>query len=640
MENRPHSREKRTGEGSVGAERGRRVNTGGPLGGSSQSSRPGPSGGNPQRGARPRRFYGSQGGGGPRRSGGIGIFGIILIVLLLSRCGRSLDTQSIPAATPRPTSYVTAAPSHTLAPQNENVEAIDDTDMPFSGGLLQDLPGVQSTPKPTATVKPSATPRPAAAASPVRDKRFVPLGGGKDTVTGLIYMCGTDRESKYGMATSDLTEMAKANLSDKVNVIVETGGCKHWKNNIVSSSANQIYRVHDGGLERLESRFGNAAMTDPANLSKFIQYCDKNFPANRNILILWDHGGGSISGYGYDEKTGGRASMTLPQIDEALKDGGVTFDWIGYDACLMSTLETALVSADYADYLIASEEVEPGTGWYYTDWLNNLSRNTSISTEALGKNIIDTYVSACRQRSYNAQVTLAMTDLAMLQSRLPASFRDFSVSTNEMISGDEYQQVSNARAGARQFAQSTRINQVDLADLALRMGTDEGRALAQDIQDCVKYNGTTITKCYGLSVYFPYESMSSVSSAITTYDTLGLDEEYAQVKTHCILGDRILKKIHERPKLAIGARWHHERYDGKGYPDGLIADKIPVEARIIAVADAYDAMTSYRSYRGILPQARVRQEIEMGRGTQFDPVFADIMLEIMDEDVDFQLRET
>ena len=529
MENRPHSREKRTGEGSVGAERGRRVNTGGPLGGSSQSSRPGPSGVNPQRGARPRRFYGSQGGGGPRRSGGIGIFGIILIVLLLSRCGGSFDTQSIPAATPRPTSYVTAAPSHTLAPQNESVEAIDDTNMPFSGGLLQDLPGVQSTPKPTATAKPSATPRPASAASPVRDKRFVPLGGGRDTVTVMIYMCGTDLESKYGMATSDLTEMAKANLSDKVNVIVETGGCKHWKNNIVSSSANQIYRVHDGGLERLESRFGNAAMTDPANLSKFIQYCGKNFPANRNILILWDHGGGSISGYGYDEKTGGRASMTLPQIDEALKDGGVTFDWIGYDACLMSTLETALVSADYADYLIASEEVEPGTGWYYTDWLNNLSRNTSISTEALGKNIIDTYVSACRQRSYNAQVTLAMTDLAMLQSRLPASFRDFSISTNEMISGDEYQQVSDARAGARQFAQSTRINQVDLADLALRMGTDEGRALAQTIQDCVKYNGTTITRCYGLSVYFPYESMSSVSSAINTYDTLGLDEEYAKV---------------------------------------------------------------------------------------------------------------
>ena len=345
----------------------------------------------------------------------------------------------------------------------------------------------------------------------------------------MIYMCGTDLESKYGMATSDLTEMVKANLSDKVSVIVETGGCRSWKNNIVSNSVNQVYRVHSDGLERLESNFGSAAMTDPANLTKFIQYCAKNYPANRNVLILWDHGGGSISGYGYDEKTGGRTSMTLPQIDKALDNAGVTFDWIGYDACLMSTLETALVSAKYADYLIASEEVEPGTGWYYTDWLNALSKNTSIATESLGKTLIDSYVSACRAKSYNAQVTLAMTDLAMLQSKMPAAFRDFSVSTNELISGDAYKQVSNARAGARQFAQSTRINQVDLADLALRIGSNEGKQLAQAIQDCVKYNGTTITKCYGLSIYFPYESMSSVSSAINTYDTLGLDEEYAKV---------------------------------------------------------------------------------------------------------------
>ena len=89
----------------------------------------------------------------------------------------------------------------------------------------------------------------------------------------------------------------------------------------------------------------------------------------------------------------------------------------------------------------------------------------------------------------------------------------------------------------------------------------------------------------------------------------------------------------------MGAHWHHERYDGRGYPDGLFGDAIPEEARIIAVADAYDAMTSTRSYRGILPQERVRDEIENGRGTQFDPVFADIMLQIISEDTDYQLRE-
>lgn len=118
------------------------------------------------------------------------------------------------------------------------------------------------------------------------------------------------------------------------------------------------------------------------------------------------------------------------------------------------------------------------------------------------------------------------------------------------------------------------------------------------------------------------------------------EEEYAQIKTHVVMGDRILKNIWERPKLAIAARWHHERYDGTGYPDGLSGDDIPEEARIIAVADAYDAMSSNRSYRNILSQATVRREIENGKGTQFDPVFADIMLRIIAEDPEYKLRES
>jgi putative two-component system response regulator len=109
------------------------------------------------------------------------------------------------------------------------------------------------------------------------------------------------------------------------------------------------------------------------------------------------------------------------------------------------------------------------------------------------------------------------------------------------------------------------------------------------------------------------------------------DEEYDQIKAHPVMGARILKNIKERPKLAVGARWHHERYDGKGYPDGLSGTDIPEEARIIAVADAYDAMTSRRSYRQILPQAAVRQELERGRGTQFDPELLDIFLKLIED---------
>ena len=117
------------------------------------------------------------------------------------------------------------------------------------------------------------------------------------------------------------------------------------------------------------------------------------------------------------------------------------------------------------------------------------------------------------------------------------------------------------------------------------------------------------------------------------------DEEFELIKKHPVIGAQILKNIKEMPSLINGAKWHHERYDGKGYPDGLKGDEIPEVARIIAVADAYDAMTSFRSYRDVIPQDVVRAEIEKCSGTQFDPRFAKIMLKMIDEDKNFDMRE-
>jgi len=117
------------------------------------------------------------------------------------------------------------------------------------------------------------------------------------------------------------------------------------------------------------------------------------------------------------------------------------------------------------------------------------------------------------------------------------------------------------------------------------------------------------------------------------------EEEFDLIKTHPETGARILGNIKALPSLAVGARGHHERYGGGGYPDGISGEEIPEEARIIAVADAYDAMSSHRSYRDKLPQSAVRAEIEKGRGTQFDPVFADIMLKMIDEDKDYKMSE-
>ncbi len=365
-------------------------------------------------------------------------------------------------------------------------------------------------------------------ASEARSRYTTIKGGGADEITIMVYMCGTDLESKHGMASNDLNEMMKAELSDKVKIIVYTGGCRQWQNGI-SSTTNQIYRVKSGKMELLEADMGNKAMTDPATLTEFINYCSKNYPANRNMLIFWDHGGGSLSGYGYDETHSSAGSMTLGGINKALANAGIKYDIIGFDACLMATVETDLMAANYADYMVASEETEPGVGWYYTRWLTELSKNTSMATTEIGRMIIDDFVDVCARSCQGQKTTLSIVDLAELSETLPDDFKAFSKKTTDLITEKKYSVVADARSASREFAQSSQIDQVDLVNFATNMGTEEGKKLADTILGAVKYNrtSTNMTNAYGVSVYFPYRKTSKVNTAENIYGEIGMDSEYA-----------------------------------------------------------------------------------------------------------------
>ena len=369
-------------------------------------------------------------------------------------------------------------------------------------------------------------------ASDARAKYTELIGNGQDEVTLMIYLCGTDLESRNKMATSDLQEMIQADISDKMNVIVYSGGCKQWQNDALSNKKNQIWQIKDEGLVCLEENMGNQSMTDPKTLTSFIQWCTKNYPANRNALIFWDHGGGSVSGFGYDEKFASSGSMSLAEIDKALESGGVTFDFVGFDACLMATTENALMLAKHADYMIASEETEPGIGWYYTNWLTEWSKNTSMSTLEIGKLIIDDFVETCAKKCPRQSTTLSIVDLAEAEKTIPTVLTEFSRNTHELIQNKEYAQVSNARSDTREFSPSSKIDQVDLVHLAKNMQTQEGEALTEVLLSAVKYNRTSsnMTNSYGLSIYFPFRKATMVDRAVGTYKQIGMDAEY----TRCI----------------------------------------------------------------------------------------------------------
>lgn len=366
-------------------------------------------------------------------------------------------------------------------------------------------------------------------ASGSRAKYTRPLGQGQDTVTVMIYMCGADLESRSAMGTKDLQEMLSAKYGDNVRVIIFTGGSKQWRNNLVQSNRNQVWQVAGGRMDCLVDNAGTSAMTDPKTLTAFIQYCAQNFPASRYGLILWDHGCGSVSGYGYDENNTRSGSMSLAGLKTAFDQGGVKFDFIGFDACLMATVETALMASDYADYLIASEETEPGIGWYYTDWLTMLGRNSSVSTLELGQRIADDFVKHCGSECRGQKTTLSVIDLAELSHTVPSRLKAFSQSISSLISNQEYRAVSNARNGSREFASSNRIDQVDLTDLCFNLNTQESRALASALRGAVKYNRiNNISNAHGLSVYFPYQQVRNVDKAVSTYAAIGMDSSYSQ----------------------------------------------------------------------------------------------------------------
>ncbi|MCH5253349.1 MAG: diguanylate cyclase [Lachnospiraceae bacterium] len=107
--------------------------------------------------------------------------------------------------------------------------------------------------------------------------------------------------------------------------------------------------------------------------------------------------------------------------------------------------------------------------------------------------------------------------------------------------------------------------------------------------------------------------------------------EFELIKNHTVMGGEILKDIKMFPKVDIGAKYHHERYDGKGYPNGLKGEEIPLVARIIGIVDSYDAMASNRVYRKRLQDEIVKEELIRGRGTQFDPYLVDQFMELLEE---------
>jgi hypothetical protein len=237
-----------------------------------------------------------------------------------------------------------------------------------------------------------------------------------------IYMVGSNLESGSSQAgTTDLLELVGGyrQLAEyNVDVIAAFGGSSkdNWQGMKFADMAQLLEDANDarfGNLPAYLYRADHAHMGDASSFKLFLNYLgDAYVNYDSRFLVMWDHGA-SYLGFGNDE-TYNMEALALPEIQEALADSGQHFNLLGFDACLMASLETAKYTHNYADYLLASEEVEPGHGWNWTEVVKAYSANSDIRMAA--KAMIDNYVEHTSHSYSSSGKTLSLADL----SRFPA----------------------------------------------------------------------------------------------------------------------------------------------------------------------------------------------------------------------------
>ncbi len=201
--------------------------------------------------------------------------------------------------------------------------------------------------------------------------------------------------------------------------------------------------------------------------------------------------------------------------------------------------------------------------------------------------------------------------------------------------------ILNERAVMRKLSMETATAMANGIDYGEEYGHGHSLRVAEYAKEIARLSGFDERKCEEVHYCSLFHDVGKIGlpDEILKKDTDLTAEEFEIFKTHTTIGSDILSNASDFPLLSLAAKYHHERYDGKGYPDGLVGDNIPEIARIIAVADAYDSMTSRHHLQDPLPQSTVREEIAKEIGSAFDPVFGEIMINMIDHDTEYLMRE-
>ncbi|MBR7088237.1 MAG: hypothetical protein IKI38_02680 [Mogibacterium sp.] len=375
-----------------------------------------------------------------------------------------------------------------------------------------------------------------AADMPVSRPKFFPDHSNDKNVVVMEYIIGSNLEDRLGMASANIRMMQDATQKgEALTFVLEAGGSKRWFTSGITEGGYGRYTVKGGNVEKVTD-IETDSMENPSELTDFIKWTAENYPADRYMLVLWDHGGGVAFGYGEDQLNHRtdteNEGIHSSEIASAIAEANVKFDVIGFDACLMQDIEIAKSLEPYADYYLASEEVEGGYGWYYTSAFGKLAENPGMSSEEFGKDIISSYDqfnTILNDGNPDSAATLSFVDLTLVGQAYDKVESLFS-KADKAIKDDQkdFAELGLAAMNAYTFNQKL---QLDLVDFISKLNdTDvnnsicsekEGTEAVNAVKACVVYrNRDSADGVNGMAVAFPYQEINFYSDTADQLDKL------------------------------------------------------------------------------------------------------------------------
>lgn len=362
------------------------------------------------------------------------------------------------------------------------------------------------------------------------------------SATIMVYMNGSDLESEAGEACEDIEEMLTSGIGKNVNVIIQTMGTRKWHGFGISSQTAQTYKIDNGNLVLIRDNLGQLDCTAKNTLSEFIGFCKVKYPADRYLMVFWDHGGGPVYGFGYDEWQDEDASLTIDEMAKAFSENSdIKFDMIGMDCCIMASMETCYALSPYCNYALLSEDFESGLGWNYKRWMKSFEENPGMATPLLGKYIIDDIIEDNENEEGGDSACLALFNVSVASDLFDA-WKNYAYKNEYKLLEKNYSR--NHKAKGRAFEEwdfwgsdgsDVTLSDYYISDILALMesvdnSSDEAKKLMSVLKASVAYYGHTSDKneLTGLSVSLPYGDSDFYDKLKDVFKGISLDNEYIE----------------------------------------------------------------------------------------------------------------